>query len=186
VGIIKCTAKPTININDFTGTTSINGITTIFKGKYSNEKDPTEKVYSYCFTLFNANNEIIETSGVLLHNIQKDESGIESEDTWEPKIVLLDEGVQYTIKYEITTINGLRASIDYKIQPSSIDSDATKTLLHRSENGYVYIGLYGATSAGQYIILRTSNKDNDKWMKIKTFTLDTKKNAVGYKDYFVE
>lgn len=196
VGISKCTALPNITITDVDGNTinEINGVSTTFKGTYKNELDSTEKVYSYCFTLSDASNKILDTSGTLLHDTTKDISGIESEDTWEPKIVLLDINEQYTIKYEIITINGLRASINYKIKPGSIASNAANMLFHRSENGHVYISLSGATSAGQYIkisagqytIIRTSNKDNGKWMKIKNFTLDTEKNVVGYRDYFVE
>ena len=190
VGISKCTTLPNITITDVDGNTinEINGVSTTFKGIYKNELDPTEKVYSYCFTLSDASNKILDTSGTLLHDTTKDISSIESEDTWEPKIVLLDINEQYTIKYEITTINGLRASIDYKIQLSSITPDMSKLLIthNSSENGYVSIGLRNKIPAGQYIIIRASNEDHNKWMKIKNFTLDIEKFSVDYRDYFVE
>lgn len=201
VGISKCTALPEIKItglnNSSTDTlNNINGITTSFEGSYTNTLDPTEKVYSYCFTLSKeGSDKILETSGTLLHDTSKDISSTSSKDVWEPRIALLRESQWYIITYEITTINGLRASIDYNIQSKEITLDTTKTLSHSNENGYVNIGLSGTTTpagqdikipTGQYIIIRTSNKDNGKWMKIKNFTLDTEKDNVDYRDYFVE
>jgi hypothetical protein len=73
--VAKCTSEPTLkitgsfkNINSFSDGT--------FQGTYWNE-DTTEKVYSYCFTIFNSANKVIETSGKLLHNVNKDKKSEE-------------------------------------------------------------------------------------------------------------
>ena len=66
VGIIKCTGPATMAISNLDK--SINNNNPVdFIGHYIN-KDVTEKVYSYCFTIYDNYNQIFETSGELIHN----------------------------------------------------------------------------------------------------------------------
>jgi hypothetical protein len=68
VGVVKCTSDPVITIlnpkdgNTYTGVYSqkVTGDETI--------RDYNEKVYSYSFTLTDADDNIIETSGEKIHN----------------------------------------------------------------------------------------------------------------------
>ena len=64
VGIIKCTSSPTVEIEVQDEKT--------FNGLYKQTQDFTEKVYSYNFSLFDSAENLIETSGDLLHNSSKD------------------------------------------------------------------------------------------------------------------
>ena len=84
VGIFKYTVNNnSINIQNL----SPNGVFDALEeyiGNFMHPLDETEKVYSYCFELLDADNNIIETSGVQLHNSSLDVSATESQDIWIP------------------------------------------------------------------------------------------------------
>jgi hypothetical protein len=72
VGVIKCTSKPTININSLTvGVDNVNP--SIYHATYENA-DVSEKLYTYNFTIYDNDNNIYETSGDLIHNGSTDEN----------------------------------------------------------------------------------------------------------------
>ena len=77
---------------------------TAYVGTYSNKDDPNEIVYQYKFLLYNANNEIIENTGWLLHNSYEDENAGESRDTYMLKTAL-EVSKTYRIQYIIITNN---------------------------------------------------------------------------------
>ena len=92
VGIMKYTAKPRVEISGFdTAMTNLN--ITEYIGAYYSLNDPTEKVYEYRFDLFDADNNLIETSGWMLHNSYEDTSLTESID----KYIL-----RYALKEDVT------------------------------------------------------------------------------------
>ena len=73
VGIIKCISKPVISISGYTSD-SINLFNGTFLGVYDQTESPdkTEKVYSYRFDFYDMNDNIVQTSGELIHNINND------------------------------------------------------------------------------------------------------------------
>ena len=74
---------------------------------YSQEKgDVTEKVYSYKFDLTDIEDNLIETSGIQIHDGSKDTEIDCSQDTWRPKSAL-QKNTPYYLTYQVKTNNGL-------------------------------------------------------------------------------
>jgi hypothetical protein len=107
VGIFKCTAKPRVVIHDLIPN-QLNDSPYTFTGLYVSDKDRSEKVYSYSFTIKDVNG-VYDTSGALLHNVNNDIDDISSVDTWTPNKMLKDH-TRYGITYTVTTINGVKIS----------------------------------------------------------------------------
>lgn len=183
IGVIKYTSKPKIQILD-------NSDGKIFTALYSQEKqfeneikDYTEKVYSYCFTLKDSNNNIIESSGELLHNSSEDTALYESIDTY----ILqsdLEKNKAYYLEYSITTINGLKESVRSKkiFKSTSIDSALKAEIIAELdyENGCIDINLKGIkneegveyAATGTFYLLRSSSEDDfNSWNEVYKFVL---------------
>ena len=84
VGTFKRTTLPTVTVPALEGN-FYSGYE--YTGVYSQEGlDDTEKIYSYCFELSDMDGNIINTSGVKIHNSENDTSNKYSEDTWKSNI----------------------------------------------------------------------------------------------------
>ena len=88
VGIMKFTTEPTVDIEGMEFAT-VNMNENVFVGTYSQDKlsstelrDISEKVYSYCFNIYDAAGNLFETSGELLHNSFEDENAYSSRDIY--------------------------------------------------------------------------------------------------------
>jgi hypothetical protein len=119
VAVVKYTDEPTIEIVGL----NMQAMTTIgstkFVGHYANS-DISEKVYQYCFTLYDNIGNVLETSGKLLHNVSLDESQTESQDIFSFKYNLIENKL-YRVRYEIITNNGLTLStVGYEISVTSL------------------------------------------------------------------
>ena len=183
VGIIKCTEEPEVSIKDLEATLLYTDIHS-YIGVYSQEdKDVTEKVYSYNFTIYDENGNILETSGELLHNHENDEEIYESTDTYSIHKELKEDKI-YSIVYTVTTINGLvKSSPVYRItQQSTIPPEVEAQLIAtmNEENGYVNLQLIGnknengteKVGTGTFLICRSSSEDNyGSWSEIDRFAL---------------
>jgi hypothetical protein len=78
---MKFTSRPIVKISGFNlSTTNLNK--TEYVGEYYNADDPSEKVYQYCFNLYDKHNNLLESSGWKLHNTYEDTSLIESIDKY--------------------------------------------------------------------------------------------------------
>lgn len=113
VGIIKCVPKPNVYIRSFS-MDSINLFNNEMFGVYEidDNKDKTEKVYSYNFSFYTEDNELYYTTGEILHNTSNDSDYGESVD----KIVLnsfIKDNEIYKLAYTVTTVNGLVVSSPY-------------------------------------------------------------------------
>jgi hypothetical protein len=145
IGIIKCTAPITLSIDDLTiGINNNNPVD--FLGRYINT-DTTEKVYSYCFTIYDENNQVFETSGEKIHNSNSDEiidQKYNAIDTWTLK-KSLESNKLYRITYSITTINGYKMeSSPYVIrEANTVDANIPAKLLATldPDNGCVSLRL---------------------------------------------
>jgi hypothetical protein len=82
VAVAKYTTKPNITINTL-NEKNLNSHSYSYTGVYSQEHgDTTERVYSYKFNLYNAENVLVSTSGDLLHDTTKDIELGKSEDEY--------------------------------------------------------------------------------------------------------
>lgn len=149
VGIIKCVAKPSVEIKDFTAD-AINQFDHEFFGIYKQNTefgDSTEKEYTYKFELFDDLGNIILESGEQIHDVTQDTYSDSSEDIWtiEPDF---PENKIYRLRYTVTTLNGLTVtSIDYRVQRCLlIESEYKEMQIHADaivSEGYIDVYMEG-------------------------------------------
>lgn len=187
VGIIKCTVKPIVEIDNLKiGDLNTNLVS--YTGHYLQDYkngigDVSEKVYSYNFCVYDDMGNLFATSGEQLHNHELDDEVYESYDTFTIN-ENLEENVSYFIQYNVTTTNGLQASSPrYRIiQQDTVDPDIKSELVAsmNEKNGYVNIALVGGKNddgteeiaVGTFIITRASSEDNFRtWNPVLKFVL---------------
>lgn len=128
VSIIKYTGKPTIQIQNLS-TNDNNSMFLLDKyiGEYNNPLDSTEKPIAHCFSL-------------LIEDTLKETSGWINQNSYSFDTDIIDEKVNYQIKYQVKTLNDLEEEIIYNcVTPSSADPQL-KINLHADnnfDNGYV-------------------------------------------------
>ena len=116
VGIIKYTSKPNVYIKGYeTNTSNIKPFQTSYTGVYEPTEDKTERPYSYRFSLYDNNEQLIETSDWLIHNTSINNVASESlslEQTTDTYSFNSDIAVnnEYRIIYQVRTINNLELS----------------------------------------------------------------------------
>lgn len=184
VGIAKYTTQPTIGIVGFNNSSVLTEDKRTYVGTYSQQNgDTSEKVYSYRFDLRDENQNIIETSGDLLHNHEHDENNYSSTDTY-TLIKALETNKIYTIQYTVKTSNNLEVSTNkYRITEQSTvppEIDAKLVVTMNEENGYAELRLVGARDesntervcTGHFLICRASSEDNfSTWSELSRFVL---------------
>ena len=179
VAIFKYTAKPTIKIQGLDKTVG-NSIMPFqsFIGEYKNSQDTSEKVYQYKFDLFFGENLLL-TSGFLLHDNQNNKSNGEAIDKWSQQSFLYDEGDTpqvFKIQYSIITINGLElSSPKYQIiqnKQNNNEIDFTFSIKQDLENGtnIIEIAFQEETQYDCCTII-TKNKDNQYYTKLAELNL---------------
>ncbi len=195
VGVIKYTNQPTVTIDNLNASADKNYDLRTYRGIYRSE-DITEKVYSYNFTLYNmATNQVVETSGELLHNHENNDSVSETYDVYS-LINGLNDDETYRLVYTVTTINGLIVSSPGYIIVSQasapLDADITFEAVMNEENGYIQLKLQpkhiNSTLTGQFVISRASSQDNfETWQEIDRFAMQ-RQSPQDYvkKDFTVE
>ena len=199
VGVIKCTTRPEVRI-DGLEEAQLHSDSRFYVGYYNQaNKDVTEKVYSYNFTIYDENNSILETSGELLHNHENDDNIYESSDSYK-MLKSLEENKIYTIVYTVTTANGLtQSSPRYRItQQSTIPPEIEANLIAtmNNENGYVDLQLIGKkdqngiekVGTGTFLICRASSEDNyGSWSEVDRFALfGDSPSSHHWKDFTVQ
>lgn len=116
VGIIKCIAKPKIFIDGYNND-SVNLFTGTFLGVFdqTESSDKTERVYSFRFDFYDINDNIVQSSGDIIHNINNDTELDYSTDRYSCNDFIQPTEV-YKLVYTVTTMNGYVASSPrYKI-----------------------------------------------------------------------
>ena len=199
IGIAKFTAEPQLSISGLSiGTMNAN--TGNFIGEYSNAGDPTEKVYQYKFTIYNAKGEEVESSGWLLHNTYTDENSWSSMDEYVLRRTL-EDGILYKVRYSVITNNNLELQTPrYSImQAESVDPTITAKL-HATldyENACVTIGMTGsndpktgkeAPTSGAFILVRASSDTGfNIWTVIHDFRLKGQvPSSFLFRDFTIE
>ena len=181
VGVTKCTAKPEISIEHMHDG-KINSHIYEYQGIYRQEKDTPEKVYSYRFDVYDPNDNLVLTSGDLIHNSDHDADLYETYDTYVfPQELSI--GDIYKIKYTVTTLNKLTISTPrYRVmQKPSIDPEikATLDVTLNYDNGYIAIKLVGEKidnmeepTSGAFLLTRAcDDSDFGVWDEITRFKL---------------
>ena len=176
-GIIKCTTVPFLEILSLNS--NYYGIGS-YTGQYSqsgDDKDGSEKVYSYQFFLRDAKDNIVATSGEQIHDYSDDTDTTVSQDTWNLTLELVD-GVPYYISYKVTTMNGyVTESQRYVItQSESIDPNLPCKLIAVSnfDDGCTQLFIRPIANKplnGSFVLSRASSEDNyGTWNKIYSFS----------------
>lgn len=163
VGVIKYTSAPTLTIE------VNNSGAVVVKGKYTNS-DTTEKLKSYKFTILK-NGTIVASSGEQIHDINNEY------DLFYPNYEF-ENGVTYSVSFDITTINGYQATKNTTFTYSkSSTSSGTITAVNNVAEGYVDITMSAYTNN-----LRLLRKHNNQWEEL----LQTIPNQKHFRDFTVE
>ena len=193
VGIIKCTTKPVVQIEGLTfGQANTHNYS--YTGTYSQRGgDVTEKMYSYRFVLYDAEDNIIADSGEKLHNTSFDSVSYESHENF---LISQDLDLKhsYYIQFSVTTTNLLTVkSLKYRIvQRRSVSPDLTLSLIAglNFNHGYIKLSMTDKNNgviSGTFLISRASNKDGNNWQEIKRLDLHSiATSSWEYKDFTVE
>ena len=185
VGVIKCTAAPIVTFNEIN--LKKNSYEYTVTCAQTQEKDAngiplgdiTEKIYSYCFNLYNGTNELVDTTGELIHNNNQDSNSYEQTDTWTIKKALTPN-VLYTLEYTATTINGYQVGpermiiSDGETLPPNVHGDLVAE--PNKDEGYIDLKLVGngdkVKISGSFILIRGSSEDNyETWYQMTKFEL---------------
>lgn len=199
VGVFKKTTVPLVEIpqlknNFYSGYE--------YTGTYSQKgKDETEKIYSYCFELSDMDGNLIDTSGIQIHDNSKDSANsFESQDVWKSNIELVKDRPYYII-YKVTTMNGLEASSTTytTINQDSIDIDLDMELNSElnTEDGSVKLSISPRSKetsiiSGNFILVRSSSANNfNSWDEVYKFaylnvTISKSSPAFIWEDYSVQ
>lgn len=189
VGIIKCTAKPTLTIEGLGE--GNNNSRYSYTGTYYS-KDANEKVYNYYFNIYDVNKQLYESSGILIHNSSNDIKSDSSIDTWTPTKAV-KPGMQYTIEYGVVTLNKLEIKVVYNISdnflinpPTWFDGELHATVCQ--EEGYIDLTMHGSNMSGVFLLNRSSSKDNfESWQQITKFTISHALDGISiWKDFTIE
>lgn len=177
----KYTSQPTIGIDGLEQNKNNNHVYTYY-GYYKNN-DVTENVYSYKFDLYDDIDQLVVTSGELIHDNSNDDNLGESTDIF---VLSRDLGNKvYYLQYTITTINDLILQTEkYALKQSlSIDTDIGKPILEAiiddtaRENGIVRISLKSQEAKqinGNFILYRSDeSSDFLDWEEYYRFSLNT-------------
>ena len=198
VGIAKYTKTPSLLFNglDATQRQIINATTGMVHSytyivDYSNE-DKTEKLYSYRFDLLDNNNNLIDTSGELLHNseLDTDNHAIDQYEFMQD----IPEGRVYWIQYTYQTMTNQSGTLRLKIYQNTTVANSLNAILTPTmnfDNGYVSIHLKCAAAlSGTYRLVRTvgslDGSDTLAWYPLATFNYDdTLENNEIFRDFTV-
>lgn len=185
VGIVKYTAKPEVIIDGLETDNLINMHNYYYIGRFTASPDDiTERVYSYNFTVWDADNQVIATTGEIVHSSDNDISSSETIDEFSlPQDLKVNHS--YYIQYTITTLNKMVVeSPKYRImQKNSIDPELQAKLIAELnyDNGYANITLEGEVDAetgleiaatGAFVLCRSSDQeDYNVWHEVLRFNL---------------
>lgn len=163
VSTVKYTTRPEIKILDLE-LGQANQHLHQYTGVYSQDitADTTEKVYTYCFTIYDSAGQIYYTTGELLHNSDNDTEFNISSDIFEYNYDLMGS---YAIQYSVKTINNLEIATEkYTVssQNFKILNGIELIPIQDSDNGYISIFLKVSEALeAQDFVLQRHNRDKD-------------------------
>lgn len=149
--IVKFTAQPTIYIAGLgSNNTEIDTFKSSFTGVYLPNEDKSERPYSYIFNLYDTNNELLETSGWLLHNntinpTNSFSASLETSIDTYAFSYAAQIGDTYSVEYGVRTINNLESfsplytCLDVPVLNSNFHMDLVAT--NNFEEAYIALNL---------------------------------------------
>lgn len=196
VGVIKCTSDPIVKIVGFENT-EINKNAPEFIGYFEQGegKDVTEKVYSSKFEIFYPDGTLAYTSGDLLHNIQNDSKEYIATETYAFNRDVPDDEI-YSIKYTVTTTNGLVKSsplyfiANIQTYDTTVEGNLVAELNY--DEGYVDLYLHNEEgvefSNGMYVISREDSLNPGYWEELYKFSINNEmvESKILFKDFYIE
>ena len=200
VGVIKCTSKPQVYIQDFSEEQgAVNNNRTDFVGQFIQAEggDVTEKVYSSKFTITDLQGNLIYTTGDVLHNTENNPNSYSSQDymTFNRD---LNYGEIYRIQYEVTTTNGLVAkSPNYLLtQQKSLrmEMQGELTVDLNYDEGYIDVQIIGAKNkgieeivTGAFILTREDSVNPGFWEELTRFSINHEApSRTIFRDFTIE
>lgn len=191
VGVIKYTVLPKVKIENL-DLSKDNLSRESYFGVYEQEGDPTEKLYSSRFVIYD-DDIIYYDTGDIIHNNTEDEYREKSGESVKIPIELeIDK--RYYIQFSIKTTNGVEAkTARYKIvQRRSVDPSITAELKAALDynNGYIILTLKDTVDSvisGSFVVSRCDNVHGWQWQKIRSFTMSsTSPDRFYFKDCTIE
>ena len=202
VGVIKCTSKPSVFIQDFSDERgAVNNNRTDFVGQFIQAKngDVTEKVYSSKFTITDLQGNVVYTTGDVLHNTENNPNSYSSQDymTFNRD---LNYGEIYRIQYEVTTTNGLVVkSPNYLLtQQKSLTMEMQGDLIAELnyDEGYIDIQIKGHVDensgaeeivTGAFILTREDSLKPGFWEELTRFSINHEApSKTIFRDFTIE
>lgn len=198
VGVIKYTGFPIVEILDLERLNS-NFHLYDYVGSYTQEIDPSEKLYSSRFYIYNQSGEIIKDSGEIIHSVLNDITPNQAFENFNYFDDIKSKEI-YRIRFIVKTVNGVIASSPrYKIvQRENKDTEFEELVKFKiiAENsfdmGSTYVRFepiqdYTEVFSGNFEIARSLNKEPYAWEKIKRVFIKSEKiDEVRFYDYTVE
>lgn len=197
IGVIKYTTLPVVELVDLNKkTTNLHSYE--YVGSYT-QTDATEKLYSSRIQLFDANDNIIEDSGVKVHSTVNDTLPNRAVERFNLNQDLEPNQI-YRLVLTMTSINGLTVvSPRYKIiqrENTELDFDETRNLIVKAsvnyEEGSALIKLDSIDKnqnvvSGSFILSRSENVFPYKWERIQRFLIKSGRvNDISFNDYTIE
>lgn len=192
VAIVKYTKEPKIEIADLVKGAKNKHIYN-YVGKYTTD-DPSEKMYSCQFIVYNQKKEVLLDTGEIIHNSLEDESSTEASFFASEQYNLireLDSGKNYYIQFKVVTtgLMELETPLYQIVQSESIP--LAKTLVVNAEldfdDGFIEVSMrnYDNSSLkGKYALSRSSSEDNFKsWHEIMRFSINGAKEKKIWRDF---
>ena len=193
VGVSRYINKPTLSVSHI----NLREVIGTFSDELTNES-----VYSYQFNLYDDFNNIIETSGLQIHNNINDSNINTTKDSWEIQTTLQAD-ILYKLEYQITTINNYSGKSNqiglsfFETLPPQVDSELLVENEFEEGCNNIYLKRFFTDGndrhiCGNFFLLRSSNLDNyKKWEKLIDFqiydwTFAESRILNIYKDYFIE
>ena len=171
VGIIKCTAKPIIFIENLDTQVEYNSPLPIYFIKYKNLEDPTEIPYNYSFSLYDKdNNEILNKENLLYDSFEEDNNFFFLN-------INFTKNDCYTLSLEIKTINSLKEKIEYTIKETTnyrsckLAGAITSEIENNFNNGYISIKFIAKENI--FILKESSTEINSSHLNIENELLDS-------------
>ena len=196
VGVIKCTSDPKVSIVGFSAE-EINRNMPEFVGEFLQQEggDVTEKVFSCKFEVFYPDGTLAYSSDEILHNIENNVNSYSSTDIYAFNRDIPEDNI-YTIKYTVTTTNGLvKSSPEYYIAnlqtyDTTVKGDLVATLNY--DEGYIDLLINDDTgvefSNGTYVLSREDIANPGYWEELTKFSINNElvDSMLLFRDFYIE
>lgn len=168
----------------------------VYCGRYTRTQ-LNEPLYSYCFTLRDPLGKVVETSGEVVWDNEKDIEVTAGTYVSKPSFALkteLNENEIYTMTFEVRTINNYSQTATVAVTRGSAPGAGCELVLTASaneEDGYIELGFKKepvSNYQNKTFYLERSIKDSNVWEILTTLASGTSKNLLewSWKDFSAE